>query len=58
MTAEIALRDHPDGTDYRVIVCHRDPAGRARHERFGFFDGWGTVTDQLAERVERERSPQ
>jgi len=48
MTAEITLSDHPDGTDYRVIVRHADPAARARHEEIGFFDGWGTVTKQLA----------
>lgn len=48
MTAEITLRDHPDGTDYRVIVRHGDPAARAHHEEVGFFDGWGAVTDQLA----------
>ena len=53
MTAEITLRDHPDGTDYRVIVRHRDPASRARHEQLGFLDGWGTVTGQLAGLVER-----
>ena len=54
MTAEITLRDHPDGTDYRVIVRHLDPASRARHEELGFFDGWGMVTEQLAGFVERQ----
>jgi uncharacterized protein YndB with AHSA1/START domain len=53
MTAEIVLSDHPDGTDYRVIVRHRDPAARDRHDELGFIDGWGTVTAQLAELVER-----
>lgn len=53
MTAEITLRDHPDGTGYHVRVRHRDPAGRARHEQLGFTDGWGTVTEQLAGLVER-----
>lgn len=48
MTAEITLADHPDGTDYRVLVRHGDPASRMRHEELGFFDGWGTVTKQLA----------
>ncbi|WP_433062070.1 SRPBCC domain-containing protein [Dactylosporangium sp. CS-033363] len=48
MTAEITLLDHPDGTDYRVIVRHGDPAARARHEELGFHDGWGLVTAQLA----------
>jgi uncharacterized protein YndB with AHSA1/START domain len=54
MTAEIIIRDHPDGTDYRVIVRHRDPAARSRHQELGFFDGWGTVTEQLARLVERK----
>ncbi len=53
MTAEITLHDHPDGTDYRVLVRHGDAASRARHEELGFFDGWGAVTQQLAGLVER-----
>ena len=48
MTAEITLGDHPDGTDYRVLVRHGDPVARARHEELGFFEGWGSVTKQLA----------
>jgi uncharacterized protein YndB with AHSA1/START domain len=48
MTAEIVLSDHPDGTDYRIIVRHGDPAARARHEEIGFAHGWGSVTEQLA----------
>ncbi|MGH3851723.1 MAG: SRPBCC domain-containing protein, partial [Pseudonocardiaceae bacterium] len=56
MTAEIVLHDHPDGTDYRVVVRHRDPAARALHEQLGFFSGWGTVIDQLAGLVEQEGS--
>ncbi|RSM84918.1 polyketide cyclase [Kibdelosporangium aridum] len=53
LTAEIILRDHPDGTDYQAIVRHGDPASRARHEEMGFFEGWGTVTKQLAEVAEQ-----
>ncbi|MGI9821957.1 SRPBCC domain-containing protein [Agromyces sp. Marseille-Q5079] len=52
ITAEIMLDDHLDGTDYRVIVRHGDPADRARHEELGFFDGWGAVTAALATLVE------
>ena len=52
MVAEIVLCEHPDGTDYRVVVRHGDPAARARHEELGFFDGWGAVTGQLAAFVE------
>jgi uncharacterized protein YndB with AHSA1/START domain len=48
MTAEVTLRDHPEGTDYRVVVRHGDPADRDMHERLGFAEGWGTVTAQLA----------
>ena len=54
MTAEIALADHPEGTDYRVVVRHGDPAARRQHEELGFFDGWGSVTAALAGLVERE----
>ena len=48
MTAEITFGEHPDGTDYRIIVRHGDPADRARHEELGFADGWGSVAAQLA----------
>lgn len=54
MTAEIALADHPEGTDYRVVVRHGDPADRDRHEELGFFDGWGAVTSALAGLAESE----
>lgn len=52
MTAEISLVDHPDGTDYRVIVRHGDPASRDLHQELGFFDGWSSVTAALAELAE------
>jgi uncharacterized protein YndB with AHSA1/START domain len=48
MTAEITFAEHPDGTDYRIVVRHGDPAARARHEELGFVDGWGSVAEQLA----------
>jgi uncharacterized protein YndB with AHSA1/START domain len=54
MTAEITMSDHPDGTDYRVVVRHGDPAARARHEELGFSHGWGSVTGQLAEVAESQ----
>jgi uncharacterized protein YndB with AHSA1/START domain len=54
MTAEITLADHPDGTDYRVLVRHGDPASRDLHEKLGFAEGWGTVTAQLAGLAESE----
>jgi uncharacterized protein YndB with AHSA1/START domain len=54
MTAEITFGDHPDGTDYRIVVRHGDPAARARHDGLGFADGWASVTEQLAVLVETE----
>ncbi|MBL7495628.1 SRPBCC domain-containing protein [Frankia sp. CNm7] len=52
MTAEITFHDHPDGTDYRVVVRHGDPAARDRHRDLGFLEGWGAVTEQLARLAE------
>lgn len=54
ITAEITLADHPDGTDYRIVVRHGDPIARAHHEELGFADGWGTVVNQLAVVAESE----
>lgn len=54
MTATVTMHDHPDGTDYRILVQHREPADRARHEELGFADGWGTVAAQLAALTEME----
>jgi uncharacterized protein YndB with AHSA1/START domain len=57
MTAEITFRDHPDGTDYRVVVRHADARSRMHHEELGFADGWGTVTAQLAAITEGPEEP-
>jgi hypothetical protein len=52
MTAEIIFGEHPDGTNYRAIVRHGDPAQREMHAELGFYDGWGSVTEALARLVE------
>lgn len=52
MTAIITLRDHPMGTDYVAYVMHKNNADRTMHEELGFYDGWGTVVEQLAKLVE------
>ncbi|MFC7328921.1 SRPBCC domain-containing protein [Marinactinospora rubrisoli] len=52
ITAEVTLRDHPEGTDYRILVRHGDPATRNRHAELGFTEGWGTAADQLTRIVE------
>jgi uncharacterized protein YndB with AHSA1/START domain len=56
MTAEIMFGEHPDGTDYRVVVRHADAGSRRRHEQLGFADGWGTVTAQLAAIAQAEEA--
>ncbi|PZQ47560.1 MAG: polyketide cyclase [Rhodovulum sulfidophilum] len=48
MTAILLLSDAPGGgTTYTAIARHRTAATRESHEKMGFFDGWGTVVDQL-----------
>lgn len=53
MTAVITMQDHPDGTAYTALAMHKSPAASAKHAELGFYDGWGTVTEQLARLVER-----
>ena len=52
LAAEISFLEHPEGTDYRVVVRHGRPEDRQLHADLGFFEGWGTVTEQLAALVE------
>lgn len=52
MTAIVTFKDHPDGTDYEARAMHRSEADRRTHEELGFFEGWGTVAEQLARLVE------
>jgi uncharacterized protein YndB with AHSA1/START domain len=56
MTAIITLRDHPQGTEYVAHAMHKNSTDRHRHEAMGFYDGWTTVTEQLATLAE-QRAP-
>ncbi|MCU1478275.1 MAG: hypothetical protein JWQ64_2968 [Subtercola sp.] len=56
MTAIISLSDHPEGTLYEATAMHRNIADRDTHDELGFYDGWGTVTAQLATLVESPRA--
>lgn len=48
LTAIVLFEDGGDGTTkYTAIARHRSPEAREKHEAMGFFDGWGTVVDQL-----------
>lgn len=53
MTAIITLEDHPMGTHYVARAMHRNRADRDSHEAMGFYDGWGTVAEQLATLAEQ-----
>jgi uncharacterized protein YndB with AHSA1/START domain len=53
MTAIITLHEHPRGTEYVAHVMHKNDADRIMHEKMGFADGWGTVTEQLAKLAEQ-----
>jgi len=47
LTAIITLESQGSGTKYTAMAMHRDETTRQKHEEMGFFDGWGTVLDQL-----------
>ncbi|RPE31335.1 uncharacterized protein YndB with AHSA1/START domain [Acinetobacter sp. BIGb0102] len=50
MTAILLLEDVGNGaTKYTAIARHRTQETRQQHEDMGFFEGWGTVVDQLVE---------
>ena len=52
MTAIITFKEHALGTDYTAHVMHKSNADRNQHEELGFYDGWGTVIEQLARLLE------
>jgi uncharacterized protein YndB with AHSA1/START domain len=49
LTAAIALEPHGSGTRYTALAMHAEAGARKRHEEMGFYEGWGTVLDQLLE---------
>lgn len=50
MTAIILLEeDGKGGTTYTAIARHRSAETAKTHEEMGFYDGWGTVVDQLVD---------
>lgn len=53
ITAIIRFSDHPLGTEYVAHVMHKNNADRTSHTDMGFYDGWGTVIEQLANFVEQ-----
>lgn len=50
MTAILELEDDGQGgTVYTATARHRSPESAETHKEMGFYDGWGTVVDQLVE---------
>jgi uncharacterized protein YndB with AHSA1/START domain len=49
MTAIISMEPKGSGSHYTAMARHADEATRERHQEMGFYDGWGTVLDQLIE---------
>lgn len=48
MTAIILFEDLGNGrTKYAAIARHRNKETAEIHKKMGFYDGWGTVVDQL-----------
>lgn len=53
MTAILIFEETQGGTRYTATVLHKDGADKAKHEAMGFFQGWGTATDQLVALMQR-----
>jgi len=43
-----------EGMEYEAYAMHNNLADRDRHAEMGFFDGWNTVAEQLAQLVEKQ----
>jgi uncharacterized protein YndB with AHSA1/START domain len=54
-TAVLDLVKKGAGTRYTAIAIHGDDAARKKHEEMGFYDGWGTVVDQMVEYIKADR---
>jgi uncharacterized protein YndB with AHSA1/START domain len=52
-TAIITLEEQSGGTKYTARALHKDDADREKHERMGFYEGWGRCLDQLTALVAR-----
>lgn len=50
-TAVITMEPEGAGTRYVARAIHGNPENRDKHEEMGFYDGWGTVLDQMVEYV-------
>ena len=50
-TAVLQLARQGSGTRYTAIAIHGNEETRKNHEEMGFYDGWGTVLDQMVAHI-------
>ena len=50
------MEPHGEGTKYTAIAMHSDEESCRKHDKMGFYEGWGTVLDQLVEHVKTIRA--
>ncbi|HWM48750.1 MAG TPA: SRPBCC family protein [Xanthobacteraceae bacterium] len=55
-TAVLQLERRGSGTRYTAIAIHGNEETRKNHEQMGFYDGWGTVVDQMAAYIKAQMS--
>ena len=48
ITVDLTMTAEGGGCRYTVKAMHATPAAVKAHKNMGFFDGWGTTTDQLS----------
>jgi uncharacterized protein YndB with AHSA1/START domain len=53
MTATISLAPHANGTKYNALVQHADKEACLKHEKMGFYEGWGACLDQLVAMIKK-----
>jgi uncharacterized protein YndB with AHSA1/START domain len=53
LTAILTFEAQDGGTLYSARVLHKTPEDSAKHDKMGFYEGWGTAIGQLAALVER-----
>jgi uncharacterized protein YndB with AHSA1/START domain len=57
VTAVISLEPDLTGTKYTALVMHTDKEARIKHEKMGFYEGWGAALDQLVAMIKEEVKP-
>jgi len=54
LTVDLTMTAEDGGCRYTVKAMHATLAAVQAHEKMGFFEGWGTTTDQLSALAEAQ----